>query len=280
MPSTRRELLAAALPAAAIAQGAGSSTAVTRYVRFQQGPAVRYGILEDDRIRVLRGGLFDPPKESGTTKLADVKLLYPVKPPKVLAVGLNYKSHIGNRPAPKNCEIFYKPTTCLQHPGAPIVIPKTSKNTHYEGELVLVIGKQAKDVTPEEAGNVIFGVTCGNDVSERDWQGGPDKDLQWWRAKGADTFGPLGPVIARGLNYNHLELQTRLNGEVVQRANTDDLLFDCHHIVSAISRYVTLEAGDIVYTGTPGSTRRMKAGDKVEVEIEGIGILSNPVTAA
>lgn len=278
MQTTRRDLLAA-LPAAALAQ-TPASPSVTRYVRFQQGSAVRYGILDGDRIRVLRGGLFDPPKEAGSAKLADVKLLYPIQPPKILAVGLNYKSHIGNRPAPKNCEVFFKPTTCLQHPGAPIVIPKTSQNTHYEGELVLVIARRAKDVKPEQAHDVIFGVTCGNDVSERDWQGGPDKDLQWWRAKGTDTFGPLGPVIARGLNYGKLLLQTRLNGEVVQKANTDDLLFDCHQIVSAISQYVTLEQGDVIYTGTPGSTRRMKPGDKVEVEIEGIGILSNPVTAA
>lgn len=279
MPTTRREFLAAAVPAAALAQSPAPAT-VTRYVRFEQGALVRYGILDGERIRVLRGGLFDPPRESGVVKLADVKLLYPIHPPKVLAVGLNYKSHIGNRPAPKYCEIFYKPVTCLQHPGAPIVIPKTSKNTHYEGELVIVVGKRAKDATPEQARDIIFGVTCGNDVSERDWQGGPEKDLQWWRAKGADTFGPLGPVIARGLDYGNLLLQTRLNGTVVQKANTNDLLFDCHQIVSAISQYVTLERGDIIYTGTPGSTRRMKPGDKVEVEIEGIGILSNPVAAA
>jgi 2-keto-4-pentenoate hydratase/2-oxohepta-3-ene-1,7-dioic acid hydratase in catechol pathway len=278
MQTTRRDLLAAALPAAVLAQTPTSG--VTRYVRFQQGAAVRYGILDGDRIRVLRGGLFDPPKEAGSAKLADVTLLYPIQPPKVLAVGLNYKSHIGNRPAPKNCEIFFKPTTCLQNPGAPIVIPATSKNTHYEGELVIIVGRRASKVTDDQAHDVIFGVTCGNDVSERDWQGGPEKDLQWWRAKGADTFGPLGPVIARGLNYGNLQLQTRLNGDVVQKANTDDLLFNCHQIVSAISQYVTLEQGDIIYTGTPGSTRRMQPGDKVEVEIEGVGVLANPVVAA
>jgi 2-keto-4-pentenoate hydratase/2-oxohepta-3-ene-1,7-dioic acid hydratase in catechol pathway len=277
MQTTRRDLLAA-LPAAVLAQTPTSG--VTRYVRFQQGAAIRYGILDGDRIRTLRGGLFDAPKEAGTVKLTDVTLLYPIQPPKVLAVGLNYKSHIGNRPAPKNCEIFFKPTTCLQNPGAPIVIPKTSKNTHYEGELVIVVGKRATKVPPEQAQDVIFGVTCGNDVSERDWQGGAEKDLQWWRAKGADTFGPLGPVIARGLNYGNLRLQTRLNGEAVQNANTDDLLFNCHQIVSAISEYVTLEQGDVIYTGTPGSTRRMQPGDKVEVEIEGVGVLANPVVAA
>ena len=107
-----------------------------------------------------------------------------------------------------------------------------------------------------EAKDVIFGVCCGNDVSERDWQGGPNKDLQWWRAKGADTFGPLGPVIVRGIDYGNVLLQTKLNGTVVQKQNTSDLLFDCPTIVSYISRYVTLVPGDVIYTGTPGSTRK------------------------
>ena len=170
------------------------------------------------------------------SKLSSVKLLHPVQPPKILAVGLNYKSHIGTRTPPPAPEIFYKPITCLQHPGANIVIPKDSKNTHYEGELVIVIGKQTRDVSPEQAKDVIFGVTCGNDVSERAWQNGPQKDLQWWRAKGADTFGPLGPCIARGLDYSNLQLTTRLNGQEVQKQSTSDLLFDCHSIVSHISR--------------------------------------------
>jgi 2-keto-4-pentenoate hydratase/2-oxohepta-3-ene-1,7-dioic acid hydratase in catechol pathway len=127
---------------------------------------------------------------------------------------------------------------------------------------------------------VIFGVTCGNDVSERDWQGGPQKDLQWWRAKGADTFGPLGPCIVTGLDYGKLLLQTRLNGEVVQKQVTSDLLFDPAHIVSYISNYVTLTPGDVIYTGTPGATRKMKPGDVVEVDIEGIGVLRNQIAAA
>ena len=138
---------------------------------------------------------------------------------------------------------------------------------------MIVIGKAASHVSAADAKSVIFGVTCGNDVSERDWQNGPEKDLQWWRAKGADTFGPLGPAIATGLDYGNLLLQTRLNGEVVQKQNTSDLLFDCHAIVSFVSRYVALTPGDVIYTGTPGATRKMKPGDNVEVDIEGIGIL-------
>ncbi len=124
---------------------------------------------------------------------------------------------------------------------------------------------------------MIFGVTCGNDVSERDWQHGPHKDLQWWRAKGADTFGPLGPCIVTGLDDSNLLLQTRINGETVQKQSTSDLMFDCPATARYISRWVTLEPGDVIYTGTPGATRKMNQGDVVEVEIEGIGVLRNAV---
>src|SRR6185295_2983199 len=142
---------------------------------------------------------------------------------------------------------------------------------HYEGELVLVISKRLKKASKEEVPAAIFGGTCGNDLSDRDIQNGPTKDLQWWRAKGADTFGPLGPCIVTGLDWSNLLLQTRLNGEVVQKQVTSDLLFGPAQIVSYISHYVTLTPGDVIYTGTPGSTRKMSPGDVVEVDIEGIG---------
>jgi 2-keto-4-pentenoate hydratase/2-oxohepta-3-ene-1,7-dioic acid hydratase (catechol pathway) len=250
---------------------------ITKYVRFQTAATTAHGILEGDTIREITGDLLGAHKPAGKHKLADVKLLYPITPPKVLAVGLNYKTHLGQRPAPATPEIFYKPVTCLQNPGDPIVIPSDSTNTHYEGELVLIMGKRASRVSVDEAAAAIFGVTCGNDVSERDWQSGAKKDLQWWRAKGADTFGPLGPCIVTGLDYGKLLLQTRLNSEVVQKQFTSDLLFSPAHIVSYISAYVTLMPGDAIYTGTPGSTKKLSPGDAVEVEIEGIGVLSNPV---
>jgi 2-keto-4-pentenoate hydratase/2-oxohepta-3-ene-1,7-dioic acid hydratase in catechol pathway len=176
--------------------------------------------------------------------------------------------------------MFYKPVTALQYPGGPIVIPRDAVDVHYEGELVLVIGKAARNVTPEQAKDCIFGVTCGNDVSDRNWQHGAGKDLQWWRAKGCDTFAPLGPAVATGLDYSNLRLETRLNGEAVQQQSTSDLIFDGPTIVSWVSNWVTLLPGDIIYTGTPGSTRKLSGGDTVEVEIEGIGVLSNPVAAA
>lgn len=272
--TSRRELLAGALAAPAAAPAA----AVTRYVRFRKGPLTAYGILDGETIREVRGAPFAKVEETGTRhKLEEVKLLFPCTPPKVLAVGLNYKSHIGNRKPPSRPEIFYKPTSSLQNPGDPIVIPEGAKNVHYEGELVVVIGKRTRRVFPDQAREAIFGVTCGNDVSERDWQNGEDKDLQWWRAKGADTFGPFGPSIAAGLDYGNLLLQTRLNGQVVQKQSTSDLLFDPPAIVSWVSRFVTLLPGDIIFTGTPGQTRPVKPGDTVEVEIEGIGVLRNPV---
>ncbi len=274
----RRVFLGAAATATASQMAAQPKS--VRYVRFQKGAATAYGILDADSVSELSGTLFSNPKATGKKhKLSEVKLLYPCVPPKILAVGLNYKSHLGARTPPSSPEIFYKPITCLQHPDAPIVIPKDAKNLHYEGELVVVIGKTASRISAQQAPGVIFGVTCGNDVSERDWQNGPQKDLQWWRAKGADTFGPLGPFIVTGLDYGNLLLQTRLNGQVVQKQVTSDLLFDCHQIVSYISQYVTLTPGDVIYTGTPGSTKKMNPGDVVEVDIQGIGILKNNIVA-
>ena len=251
---------------------------MTKYVRYRKDSATAYGILDGAAVREIRGGLFGDREETGVSHpLAEVKLLYPCEPPKILAVGRNYKSHLGDRPQPDRPEMFYKPVSALQHPGGPVVIPPEAGNVHFEGELVIVIGERVSHASAAEARAAIFGVTCGNDVSERDWQNGPRKDLQWWRAKGSDTFAPLGPSIVSGLDYGSLMLETRLNGEVVQRQSTADLIFDCPAVVSWVSRWVTLVPGDVIYTGTPGGTRAMKAGDTVEVEIEGIGVLRNTV---
>lgn len=249
-----------------------------KLVRFQHGQTTAYGLLEGDSVQPVSGDLFGSLQPSGAAlPLNTVKLLFPVKPPKIFAVGLNYKSHLGNRPAPTQPEIFYKPITALQNPGDPIVTPQQSNAMHFEGELVAVIGKRSSRITADEARSAVLGVTCGNDVSERDWQGGPAKDLQWWRAKGADTFAPLGPCVAVGIDYGKLQLTTRVNGKVMQQQYTSDLLFDVPAIVSFISQWVTLEPGDLIYTGTPGSTSKLNPGDVVEIEIEGIGVLRNPV---
>jgi 2-keto-4-pentenoate hydratase/2-oxohepta-3-ene-1,7-dioic acid hydratase in catechol pathway len=280
MKTTRREILTTMIAGPAFLSTMAQDS-VTKFVRFSKGSSTAYGILAGETIREIQGNIFGSFKETSTQhRLADVKLLHACEPPKVLAVGLNYKSHLGERKPPANPEIFYKPISSLQNPEDPIVIPKGAANVHYEGELVVVIGKRASRVSVSEARKVIFGVSCGNDVSERDWQGGPQKDLQWWRAKGADTFAPLGPVIVRGVDYGNLLLQTRLNGKVVQKQSTSDLLFDCPTIVSFVSQFVTLVPGDVIYTGTPGSTSKMNPGDVVEVEIENIGVLRNKIVAA
>jgi 2-keto-4-pentenoate hydratase/2-oxohepta-3-ene-1,7-dioic acid hydratase in catechol pathway len=274
MRRTRRQLFGTAA-AALTAQGRDT---VTKYIRYRYNSTIAYGVLQGETVHEIQGDLFGDYENTGTQHhLRDIKLLYPCEPPKVLAVGLNYKSHLGDRKTPERPEIFYKAVTSLQNPGDDILIPPSATNVHYEGELVLVIGKRVKRASAGEARTAIFGVTCGNDVSERDWQGGPDKDLQWWRAKGADTFGPLGPAIVTGLNYGNLLLQTRLNGDVVQKQYTSDLIFDGPAIVSWISQCVTLIPGDVIYTGTPGHTSRMSDGDVVEVEIDGVGVLRNHV---
>jgi len=151
----------------------------TKLLRFCQGGPPAYGILRGERIRQIRGNIFDDYEETkGLHWVSRVKFLCPCEPPKIFAVGRNYKSHIGDRKPPENPEIFFKPISALQNPGDPIVIPRGASNVHFEGELVAVIGRRANGVSLSEAADAIFGVTCGNDVSERDWQIGPQRDLQ------------------------------------------------------------------------------------------------------
>src|SRR3990172_171578 len=255
-----------------------SSAQVTKYVRYAHEGRTSFGILEGDQIRELDQSPIEGGKPTGkTAALSSVRLLAPVAPSKVIAVGLNYKSHIGNAQPAAYPPLFPKLPTCIVGPEAEIVYPEGASNVHFEGELVIVIGKKASRVSKEEAPKYIFGVTAGNDVSERDWQ---RDDLQWFRAKASDTFGPLGPAIVTGLNHNDLLLQTRVNGKVLQKQRTSDLLFDVEDIVSYISQFVTLMPGDVIYTGTPGATSAMKPGDVVEIEIEGIGILRNKIAAS
>jgi 2-keto-4-pentenoate hydratase/2-oxohepta-3-ene-1,7-dioic acid hydratase in catechol pathway len=275
MTTTSRRAFLAALAAGAAAAQTPSAVASRKYVRFRHPGGVSYGLLDGEMVREIRGELFGEHNETGITrKLSDVKLLHPCVPPKAFAVGLNYKSHIGNQTPPSKPEMFYKPTTSLNDPDSPIVIPEGAKNVHYEGELVIVIGRRAKNVSVPDAPKYIFGYTCGNDVSERDWQ---KNDLQWWRAKGSDTFGPFGPAIVTSINPK-ARLTMRLNGQVKQTQLISDLLYGPAEIISFTSRFVTLEPGDVIFTGTPGATSAMKPGDVAEVEIEGIGILRNTVT--
>jgi 2-keto-4-pentenoate hydratase/2-oxohepta-3-ene-1,7-dioic acid hydratase in catechol pathway len=274
-----------ALPALALLVLAGAGGAaepkVTKYARFQAGDTVAYGVVEGDRVVAVEGDLFG--KWSRTDKsfaLSEVKLLVPTKPTQVLAMAGNYRSHLAGEEIPPKFQIpqaFFKSPSCLVPNGAEIVIPKGTNDVHYEAELVIVIGKKAKDVPEAKALEYVLGVTCGNDVSARDWQ---KEDVQWWRAKGSDTFGPCGPFIVSGLNYDDLRVQLRLNGKVLQDERTKALIHSVPKLVSFLSSHVTLHPGDLIYTGTSGKTQAMKAGDVVEVEIEGVGVLKNPVTAA
>lgn len=257
---------------------------ITRYVRYTDGTATSYGIEDGDQIHQLDAAPWLEGKRTGkSVATADVRLLAPAEPSKVIAVGYNYISHreemthVENRPIPEYPPLFLKLPTSITGPETDVVYPADATDLHFEGELVIVIGKTASKVTAADAHNYIFGVTAGNDVSERSWQA---KDLQWFRAKGTDTFGPLGPAIVSGLDYLDLRVQTRLNGKTMQDQSTKDHIHDVHAILSYVSQYVTLYPGDIIYTGTPGATAAMKPGDVVEIEVQGVGILRNTIAAA
>jgi 2-keto-4-pentenoate hydratase/2-oxohepta-3-ene-1,7-dioic acid hydratase in catechol pathway len=279
----RRQLLAIAVLAlsagmsVAHARATAAEKKAAKYVRFQAGKTIAYGIVEGDRVRQIEGDLFRRWKPTEKTHaLSEVKLLVPSRPGKVLALAGNYKSHLGEKTAPGNPELFFKVPSCLIAQGESIVIPPGTAKVDDLGEMVIVIGRRAKNVVPGEAMKYVLGVTCGNDVSARDWQ---KSDVQWWRAKGSDTFGPCGPWIVSGIDYGNLLLTVRVNGQVKQQQRTSDLIFGVAEIVSFASGHVTLEPGDLIYTGTPGTTTQIKPGDVVEVDLEGVGVLKNPVAA-
>lgn len=239
-----------------------------------------YGFLEPenpDRVRVVDGGPISDAKPTDQVfLLKDVTLLPPVLPSKIVAVGVNYASHAVEmrKPAPKEPLIFLKPPTAVVGPGQVIRCPRMAQQVEYEGELAVVLGRRIRSVDPNGAKSAIWGYTCFNDVTARDLQ---KADGQWTRAKGFDTFAPLGPWVVTDLDPLDLEVQSRLNGRLVQSANTSQMLFDVYTLVSFISQVMTLLPGDVVTTGTPEGVGQLKPGDIIEVEVEGIGRLSNPV---
>ena len=246
-------------------------------MRFDRGGRAVYGEVEEGLVWALEGDPFNGRRSGESFEVDGLRVLPPCEPTKILAVGLNYRSHLAGRPVPRTPELFLKPPSSLVASGEEIVIPKEAEDVHFEGEMAVVIGKKTKGADRVEAVKSIFGVTCGNDVSDRGWQKGERKDLQWWRAKGCDTFAPLGPAIAVGLDWSSLVLETRVNGRSVQRESTADLIHDAPAVVSWASQWITLLPGDVIYMGTPGTTFRLNPGDVVEVELEGVGILWNPV---
>jgi 2-keto-4-pentenoate hydratase/2-oxohepta-3-ene-1,7-dioic acid hydratase in catechol pathway len=249
-----------------------------RLVRYTHQGMPHYGQVEGDQVRPLTGDPFGTFQIGGQSlPLQGLALLAPVQPRQILAVGINYRSHLQGRPAPQKPELFLKPPSAVVGPGADIVLPPDASDAHAEGELVIVIGKRAHRVSPEGALACVFGYTIGNDISERNWQ---KDDRQWWRAKGSDAFAPIGPAIVTDVDWRTLSLTTTINGEVVQEGTATDLIFDVPTVISFTSRYVTLEPGDLIFTGTPGQTRTLHAGDTVAVTVPAIGTLQNGVRRA
>jgi len=249
-----------------------------KYLRFLYSGEEKTGILNDEMITEIEGNIFESPVHlQNKYQLSDVKLLPPCKPSKVVAVGLNYVDHVkefSGRDIPKNPILFIKlPHTIIGHRDT-ILLPKESNRVDYEAEFAVVIGKYCKNVEPAQASEYIFGATCLNDVTARDLQ---KSDGQWTRGKNYETFCPIGPYIVTGLDYSKLEVKLTLNGEVKQHGDTSMHIWDVYELVSFISKVIPLEQGDVVTTGTPQGVSPMKAGDVVEVEIEGVGKLVNYV---
>ncbi|MEZ5558678.1 MAG: fumarylacetoacetate hydrolase family protein [Pseudomonadales bacterium] len=251
---------------------------VERFVRFATDTGARYGQVLGDQVQPLSAAPWLDGRAAGApVALAGLELLAPAEPSKVIAVGFNYISHRGEREPDPYPGLFAKFPTSISGPTADIVYPADATVLHYEGEMVVVIGRTARAVPQAQAAQYVFGVMAGDDVSERAWQ---RDDLQWLRAKASDGFGPIGPMVVRGIDYGDLLLETRVNGEVKQSQRTSDLIFDVPYIVSYVSRYVTLLPGDLIFTGTPGATSAIEPGDLVEVTLEGVGSIRNRVVAA
>jgi 2-keto-4-pentenoate hydratase/2-oxohepta-3-ene-1,7-dioic acid hydratase in catechol pathway len=250
-----------------------------RVVRYCYEDHAEYGLLRGQDVLRVVGDVFGEFREGpGVARMEDVTLLAPVVPSKIVAVGLNYRDHaeeVGLE-MPDEPLIFLKPSTAVIGPNESIRYPRMSSRIDYEAELGVVLRKRTTGVSPGEASEHILGYACFNDVTARDLQ---NKDRQWTRAKGFDTFAPLGPWIETDLDPGHLKVETRLNGELRQSSNTENLIFDCYALVSFISRVMTLMPGDVIATGTPSGIGPMSVGDRVDVVIEGIGTLTNSVVA-
>jgi 2-keto-4-pentenoate hydratase/2-oxohepta-3-ene-1,7-dioic acid hydratase in catechol pathway len=240
----------------------------------------RYAVIDGDSVRLLEpdfsiGGAIEPGIDR--LGLADVKLLAPVLPSKVVCVGRNYREHaaeLGNK-MPEEPLLFLKPSSSVIDPGDPIELPPQSQQVEHEGELGVVIGKTARKLSEsDDPLSYVFGYTCVNDVTARDLQ---RKDVQFTRGKSFDTFCPVGPWIVTDLDPQNAEVATRLNGEVKQHGNTRDMAFPVAFLIRYISAIMTLYPGDLIATGTPAGVSRMKHGDTVEVEVADIGVLRNPV---
>ncbi|MEE3006049.1 MAG: fumarylacetoacetate hydrolase family protein [Chloroflexota bacterium] len=255
-----------------------------KWCRFSSGSGISYGIIEGDNVVEVEGNPFDGyNKTSKSQPLASVKLEVPVIPPTFYAAGINYPEHVtwaakmrGEEPVlPDKADIGYRAINALVPNEHPIIVPKDATElVQYEGELVVVIGKECKNVTQAQALDYVLGYTIGNDVSERTWQRG---DRTMWRAKNTDTFKPMGPWIVTDLDPDDLHVTITLSDRVVGEYDIKTAIFGVREYISDMSKYLTLVPGDIIWMGTDGATENMVDGDVVEVEISDIGVLRNNV---
>lgn len=259
-----------------------------KYLRFKKlsSKKASFGILKGNYVIPIKGDIFGKHiKLKKMYSLSEVKILAPVEPPNIICLGLNYRAHVKESgfEIPERPSIFFKTTNTIIGPEAPIILPKiASDEVDFESELGIVMGKRAKSVPKGKALDYVFGFTCGNDVSARDCQ--LKLDIQWARGKSFDTFCPLGSCIETDLNPNNLNISLRLNGRVMQESNTSDMIFPVEEIVSFLSCCMTLYPGTVILTGTPagvGYSRKppifLRDGNRIEIEIENIGKLINPV---
>lgn len=251
---------------------------MSRFVRFAHDQGPRYGVLEGAEVAVIEPHPFAAPRPTGErVPVEGLRLLAPVIPSKIVCVGKNYRAHAAEMGGELPAEplFFLKPSSSVIGPGEPIRLPTDlSTEVHHEAELAVVIGALLQRVSPDEARAGILGYTAANDVTARDWQ---RRESQWFRAKGFDSFCPLGPAITTDLDPAALHVRCLVDGEVRQDGSTADLVWDVATLVSEISQVVTLLPSDVVLTGTPAGVGPLQAGQTVRVEIEGIGVLENPV---
>lgn len=252
-----------------------------KVVRVQTGDGIRYGAAEEEGIRIYQGSPLVAWERTGTViPFSDARLLAPVFPTKVVCVGRNYGGHAREMEAevPSSPLIFLKPSTAVIGPEKPIVIPSAAREVHHEAEMAVVIGRVARNVAAEDAYRTVLGYTAANDVTARDLQ---RRDGQWTRGKGFDTFCPLGPAMETEFDplQDH-RLECRVNGEERQGGSVRDMIFGVAELIEFITGVMTLLPGDVILTGTPSGVGPLRAGDRVEVSLEGVGVLSNPVADA
>jgi 2-keto-4-pentenoate hydratase/2-oxohepta-3-ene-1,7-dioic acid hydratase in catechol pathway len=250
-----------------------------RIYRIRQGMGGRYAVERDGGLYWLEGHVFGDYHTGMLIEEPGLRLAPPVQPTKIIAIGLNYKDHAAemNKPLPDEPLVFSKPSSSVIGPDDPIRLPLWAGRVDYEAELAVVIGRRAYGVKADDAMNYVLGLTCLCDVTARDLQ---NKDVQYTRAKGFDTFAPIGPCIAVGVDPSNLAIEGWVNGEKRQASNTNQLIFPVPYLVEFVTRFCTLEPGDIITTGTPSGVGPLKPGDRMMVKVADVGTLSNPCVAA